>query len=219
MNYECTEEQFLTDVKDHEMQILMDNGIYRHLRFKRPNSGTYYFDIMTYPNTLVISGDMGAGAYSRLTDMFEFFRTDSRYMNKSGLAINPQYWGEKIICGKDDFTKFSPEQCKKIAHRIIDERLDSGWTEDEVEALKDHFDDEVSCVDENDVRMFDFMSSYSYYKSNDWLSGSVPDFEFTDWWDTHSASEVYTFHYIWRSYAIAYTVREYDKFKQGVTNE
>jgi hypothetical protein len=211
--YECTEELFLKDVENHKMIVFKDDGVYRHLRFKREDSSAYYFDIVTYPNTLVISGDMGAAAYSRLYDMFEFFRTDSRYQNKDGLAINPQYWGEKLICGREDFKKFCPEECKKVAHEIISDMADNDWTEEEIEELKIHFDDEISCVDENDVRMFDFMTEYQFRKEGKSYMDD-PDFEFTDWWDMHSSTEVYTFHYLWRSYAIAYAVKQYDLFKQ-----
>ncbi len=33
-----SEEVFMKDVANHEIHVLLDNGVYRHLRFKQPNS-------------------------------------------------------------------------------------------------------------------------------------------------------------------------------------
>ena len=73
---------------DHELSILHDEGVYRHLQMKQPNTNNMWYDIVTYPNNLVISGDMGCCVFSRINDMFQFFRTDE-------LSINYSYWSEK----------------------------------------------------------------------------------------------------------------------------
>ena len=80
-------EWFARDVADHQMTVLHEDGTYRHLRFKRPDTGTYWFDLITWPGCLAINGDMQSFLFARLTDMFEFFRADS---------INPTYWSEKL---------------------------------------------------------------------------------------------------------------------------
>ena len=217
LDYECTEERFLEDIKNHEMTILKDDGIYRHLRFSRGGSSVYYFDIVTYPNHLVISGDMGCFASSRLTDMFQFYRTaDNDFnKNKNGLSINPSYWGEKIISGRDEIEEFSIKKLKRVVIEYIDRGVDGeDWSEDEIQELKDDILSNIEYTDENSVRMYDMMSEYEFYKGNE-LWKEAPDFEFTDWWDNHSSCGEYTFHYIWKCYAIAYAVQEYDKFKQG----
>ena len=56
----CSRERFAKDTATHAMTILRDDGLYRHLRFKRPNTSSYYFDIITWPGYLAITGDMGA---------------------------------------------------------------------------------------------------------------------------------------------------------------
>ena len=216
LDYECTEEQFLKNIENFEMTILKDDGIYRHLRFKRKESSSYYFDIVTYPNHLVISGDMGAFVASRLTDMFQFYRTDREYSLKDGrrLAINPSYWAEKIVSGRDEIREFSVDTLKRVAIECIESRLydDDDWTEEQIQHLKNDVLKSIDYTDSDSVRMYDMMSEYEYYK--DGVCDS-PNFEFTDWWDYHSSCEAYTFHYIWKCYAIAYAVQEYDKFKQG----
>ena len=74
-------------IRAHEMTVLHDDGLYRHLRFTamhlcndaewRTTNGFYWFDLATWPGTLTINGDCGTYTFSRTTDMFEFFR--SRY--------------------------------------------------------------------------------------------------------------------------------------------
>jgi hypothetical protein len=90
-------ERFAAETKNHHMFVVHDDGLYRHLQFRnarycndgewRVNTGFYWFDLITWPGTLVINGDCGTFTFSRVTDMFEFFR-DHR--------VNPQYWAEKV---------------------------------------------------------------------------------------------------------------------------
>jgi hypothetical protein len=215
MIYECTEERFLDDVKNHKMTILKDDGLYRHLRFKRPDSSTYWFDIVTFPQSLVITGDMGDMMYQRLEDMFQFFRNSE----KDRLGINLGYWAEKVVCGKDEISEFSQNELINVALRYIDDHLDGeGWTEDEIQHLKDDVSDEINCCDSNSVRMYDLIDDYKYYKEETpyW---NEPDFIFTDWWECHEQAEVYTFHYVWRSYAIAWAVQQYDLYKENLNGK
>lgn len=74
---------------EHVMTVLRDDGLYRHLRFSKPNTGSYRFDLLTWPGYLTITGDMGCYTFTRLPDMFEFFIG----------YINTDYWAEKIADG------------------------------------------------------------------------------------------------------------------------
>ena len=40
------------------MSIERDDGLYRHLRFKSSGTNTYYFDLVTWPGYLTVTGDM-----------------------------------------------------------------------------------------------------------------------------------------------------------------
>lgn len=89
-------EAFARDAADHELTVLHDDGLYRHLRFvrmvtekdgSRKPTSFYWFDLITWPGCLAINGDMEGYTFSRVTDMFEFFR---------GHEPNPQYWAEKL---------------------------------------------------------------------------------------------------------------------------
>ncbi len=47
-----TEEGFLKDVSCHQMTVLRDEGVFRHVRFSRPDSSSYRFDLITWPRHL-----------------------------------------------------------------------------------------------------------------------------------------------------------------------
>jgi hypothetical protein len=86
--------RFAEAVSEHRMTTLSEDGLYRHLRFNKPGSWSYGFDLVTWPGYLAITGDMGDYVFARTADMFEFFETDRG-------RINPQYWSEKLA-NKDE---------------------------------------------------------------------------------------------------------------------
>lgn len=115
MKTDLAEETFLKNVEGHEMQVLLDNGIYRHLRFKKPQTGIAWFDIVTWPGYLAYTGDMGSFVFERVHDMLTFFRGKRRYEH---LDINPSYWAEKLRAVDRDgrsgsFEEYSEEKMRE----------------------------------------------------------------------------------------------------------
>ena len=86
-------EVFGRDIAQHELQILRDDGLYRHLRCSRPETYCFGFDIVTWPGYLAYVGDMGSYVFSRVEDMFTFFGGDTTR------SIDYRYWAEKIQGG------------------------------------------------------------------------------------------------------------------------
>lgn len=96
----------------HEMSVPMSDGRYRrHLRFRRPDTGLYWFDIVTWPNTLVFDGDMGTWLFRRhgTGDMLRFF---------AGTRINPGYWAEKVQAGKT--REYDPDRLREYVTEEFD---------------------------------------------------------------------------------------------------
>ena len=214
-----TEEQFLKDVADHEMQVLLDNGVYRHLRFKRPKSGIAWFDIVTWPGYLAYSGDMGSFVFSRLNDMFEFFRTDRR---DDRLGINRSYWGEKLqaVDRSGSYREYSEDRLK----RHVDDAV-KAWVEefdgpvgeaDEEEcveakaafekALREAVKEDIHCniegaSEETGHRTLrDFCFEHEGKK-----------YEFSDTWEWDCQD--YTYRFTWCCYALAWSIRKYDELR------
>src|SRR5690606_37890059 len=107
--------RFPHDVASHVMTVLHDDGLYRHLRFAAPGWIAYWFEIVTWPGSLTIHGDIH-GAYTfisgRVNDMFAFFRGDVG-------RINPEYWAESL----PDHGKSAQEYNPKILKGLIENLL------------------------------------------------------------------------------------------------
>jgi hypothetical protein len=89
MNEAKIRAQFEEATKDHAMEVLRDDGLYRHLQFRAPGTYIYSYDLVTWPGYLAINGDLVSGyTFARIPDMFEFF-------GGSG-SIDLRYWAEKI---------------------------------------------------------------------------------------------------------------------------
>lgn len=103
---------FLRDFAANELTILHEDGLYRHLRFQRPGSSLCWFDLVTWPGALTITGDVETFTFKRDPDMIAFFR---------GQRVNPSYWAEKIADGRERAKSFSEDLVKRaVAKGLVD---------------------------------------------------------------------------------------------------
>lgn len=182
--------EFLEHVKNHQMIIKNDNGIYRHILFKRPNTIDRYFNITTWDGHLCISGDMGTFVFRRLTDMFDFFR---------GEGINRGYWSEKLEAG--ECKKYSPEK----ARAALDQEFEN-WKEDT------GFNDEDIAYEKSELDNIDTDDQHEFNEAiRNWCpnKGGV---QLDDFWE-HDLNE-YTYHFTWCCHAIVWAIEQYDKHKE-----
>ena len=185
--------RFLDDVKEHEMTILKDDGVYRHVRYKRPGSGAFWFDIVTWPGYLAISGDMGEYIFSRIEDMFNFFETPN-----GELGINCGYWCEKIKSisrfGSNDgklnefYAQGTWESIEETAEEVIEDK-------DELAQFKS---DLLNC--DTDQEAINTMEHHDFDASYEYLCYEP------------------TFHTEWILYAICWGIMEYEKEKNDRIN-
>ena len=209
MTSKPNKERFLEDVEKHKMKILIDDGVHRNIRFAAPGSNNQHFNLVTYPNHLVISGDMGTFVFSRVFDMFEFFRVDD-------LEINPMYWGEKVESESrfGGVEKFDDE----LVRKSIDDRVD-----DICKNIYDfEYDKEAYGYDELEDMFRDEVYDYFKYKEldvyrfvsaiDDFESSILDDLDFADGYHWLKDKE-YSYYYIWCCYAIVWGIQQYDKVK------
>lgn len=215
--YQCSEAKFLKDIETHQMTVLRDDGVNRHVRFKRPESGTYWFDLITWQGTLCIDGDMGTYVFKRIEDMFEFFRTDREYAMRNGcqLAINPGYWGEKLQSISkfgEGFKEFSEQRFRDAVKQEFDSWVESELPSEETKAaLWEELKDRVlSYAGDGHIRAVD--AAIAFESDDDEV-----DFEMREFWEHRL--EDYTFHFIWCCYAIAWGIKTYDEAKEAVALE
>lgn len=106
-------ERFAKETANHQMTVLHDDGLYRHLRFRAPDSSFYWYELVTWPGFLAVGGDVDHFVFSRVEDMFTFFRRNG---NQHG--INPSYWSEKLQDGRERAKGHSETAFKR---RVMDE--------------------------------------------------------------------------------------------------
>ena len=199
-----TLEKFLDDVKNHELTIHQNNGVYRHLAFKNPDGYNRYFNITTFPNFLVITGDMGALVFFRVNDdMFNFFRSDD-------LKINPDYWAEKIQStswrAKDaSFSEFDIDIIKAYAKEALDDFLkDNMLSRFDKEELLEEFDWKILKSEDE----YEIIEEIRNFNCN--------GFNFVEF--SEENYRVHTYAYIWLCYAIVWGIQKFDEVNEGERN-
>ena len=205
MSRECTEELFRKDVADHTINILRDDGVYRHLSFTRNGSSIYRFDLITWPGYLCYCGDMGTYVFQRLTDMFQFFRADMRGVGDD-LYISLSYWEEKLQAidanrRNGAAVEWSAEKFKRVVKEqyvewLRERRLDAIDRAELREAI-----DELLSEADDEHRAHDAASNFECHR-----------FRFYDFWE-HDLTD-YTFQFTWCCFAIAWGIQQYDAAKE-----
>lgn len=213
--YSCPIEQFIKDTAQHTMTVIRDDGVHRHLHFRkpRPAGSEYWFDLITWPGTLCIDGDMGTYVFKRIEDMFEFFRTDRNYALRNGfqLGINPSYWGEKLQSVSrfgEGFMEFSEQRFRDAVKQEFDTWVESELPSEETKSAlwKELENNVLSCASDGHIRAVD--AALAFESDDDKV-----EFEMREFWEHRL--EDYTFHFIWCCYAIAWGVKAYDESKGG----
>lgn len=197
---------FLRDVATHELSIIRNDGLYRHLRFKRPGTSCMYFDLITWPGHLCYTGDMGTYVFSRVSDMLEFFRRDTR----EDLPINPGYWSEKVLAadgGRSPGCVFEYDH-QKYLDAVLD--YQGGWLEGlseehQAELKEAVWDDVLHWADESDEH-----GNYQRVHEFDATVGGT-NYQFTDFFE-HSTRR-FTDRYIWCCRALVWGIDQYDQAK------
>ncbi len=193
-----TQENFLSDIAKHELSIGMDDGIHRNLRFSQSNSSDMHFNITTWPGYLCISGDMGCFVFSRVRDMFEFFRNDK-------LETNLGYWEEKLQ-----------------AETVFGNGAKSWSAESNLRNMEQIAEDWKECADEDELHPDFIASEIKRFKDDFYDLNSEYDMNIAmanwdevengiNFWDYESSSLEYTFHYRWCCYAIVWAIQQYDQ--------
>ena len=206
-------ERFAKDTATHRMTVLHDDGLYRHLRFtamhlcndaeRRATNGFYWFDLITWPGSLTINGDCGTYTFSRITDMFEFFR--SRY------GINPQYWAEKRVQGETRTQSYSEDKFRQQVKEAAAEAEGScPGVSAAIEEKLYGFLAEWDITYEDGARRA--LSEFTFYENESdryAVPFKEPDFRFCDAWEWDLTDWDWTF--LWCCHAIQWGIGQYDK--------
>ena len=196
-----TLEAFLETVKDHELTVNIDQGVFRDLTVKTPDSVHRSYHITTRPNSLIFTGDMGSFVFTRLNDMFRFFRSDE-------YKINPDYWAEKVQA--QDMRSGVKAFDSKHANQSLKDALSTYLSEN-----KYSLDEQEIIEANNAVDSVDCSSQTTFENSMEqWDSEFSGGFSPSYYFDTDG--ETYTYRYLWCCYAIVHAIKLYDAQKAQV---
>ena len=208
-----TETTFLTDVAKHQMTILHEDGLHRHIRFIKPDSSDMFFDLITWPGVLCYTGDMGTYIFRRLPDMFEFFRTDTKspYLASKGLTlgINLSYWSEKLEAADrsdtgNGYQEFSSEKFTKIIREQCAQWVADCPKSDRRDLIEAVYDDVLAYAEDGEDRACRAAIDFSH-------ETPTQEFNFSGFWE-HNMHE-YTDHFQWCCYALTWGIKQYEKSK------
>lgn len=207
--------RFLRDVKDHQLTVIHEDGVHRHLRFKRPGTMCMHFDLITWPGYLCYTGDMGTYVFTRVHDMLTFFRAEKpeemfRYIDRS-------YWAEKVEAQDkgDGIKKFS----EKKFNRVVMEHLVSWIRENRdtttKEERRDLWDAVVSEVIRADGDIGGYRKQIAANEFDHRVNDTVGSFWFRDFWESNT--DEWTTRFNWCCLALRWAVSQYDAQKAGAT--
>lgn len=200
--------RFLKAVRRHEMTILQDDGLYRHIDFSRPDSSVLRFSLVTWPGHLVIAGDCDDYIFARIPDMFSFFRFAGPDYDKTD-RVNLGYWAEKVTSqsSRAGLTEFSESLYQQAV--ISDFRnYTVGMPPADKKAIWSDIREELlDALPETTHEAIDNASSFRCP-----LTQERP---FEGFWE-HELSE-FSFGFKWACHAVQWGIKQYDLAKQERT--
>lgn len=201
MELEKIRDNFLKDVSMHSLVIDIDQGNHRCLTFSKNNSSFYKFILTTWPGYLSISGDVGTYVFSRIPDMFEFFRGKNQE-----LEINPMYWGSKLesIGRNSGYKEFTTDSLCKSLNQYFELIEDWNYPVSREECW-DEIERGILDVSGSEVEAYVLLQEFNY-----------KGFHFEDL-SLLNDFTVYTHPYLWCLHAIVWGIQQYDN-KVVITN-
>lgn len=191
-------EQFTKEIDRHQMRVLREDGLYRHIRFHREGTMCMHFDLITWPGYLCYTGDMGTYVFRRLEDMFQFFRRES---GEKLYRIDYRYWAEKVEGGDkgDGVERFDLDHAIKRLREYVTEHI-ADWDAEPKAALLEKVESEV----------------FSYCEDEHALITNIRDFHHDrfNFFDFEGRLKVFSHRFLWCCHALAWAINQYDAARQ-----
>lgn len=196
MSRQPSAETFLKDVGLHKVEILLDIGVHRHIKCRSTIHGwNQWFEVVTWPGSLAISGDMGSWVFSRTEDMFRFFRSGE-------LKINPSYWSEKLQVGRDEAKDFSNEAFRED---LLEHLSWYGVKGERLSKLTAAIEEDIFSGNESEHELLRAAFEFSH---DEVVHGEKCKFQFET--SEMPSGKRWTYRFIWCLYAIVWAIQQYD---------
>lgn len=198
--------RFARETAGHEMTVLLDNGLYRHLRFTS-GSDLYWYDITTTPGQLTFSGDGDSFVFRLTPDMFDMFRRSSEAGD-----INASYWAEK--CRTGNAKSYSRERFEECVWRAVAD-AEPYYKALRADVEAEIFNSEMFDVDYESAALMAVLGYRYHFSTGPDVKGNTGPFFFRrvhewelqdfDWW------------FLFACFAIKDAIAQYDAAKAAQT--
>lgn len=202
--------RFRRDTEQHRLTVEINNGLHRSLLFRRAGDSSYWFRLVTWPGALAIDGDMGAHVFRRLPDMFEFFRGNGDFNERS---INPSYWAEKLQSSRATdapcVVEFDRDAFVEVIVSCVRDRFRDGCKSEQLAVWNAVREEVLERVDDSTPTDEAIRLAVEFvHHLPPQMNGRKRRFEFEDFWE-HRCTR-HTFHFLWNLYAIVWGIAQYD---------
>lgn len=188
--------RFARETAGHEMNVLHEDGLYRHVRFENPQYGDIYrFDLITWPHGLLIRGDGPNFAFSLYPteDLFDLFRKTARVGQ-----INADYWEEKVVAGKIKDWSEDKFRTWVVLEAAKDEARNPGLTNAVLRQIL-----------HSDEHSLEYRGTAEYALAS--FAHRDCRLRFPDRWE--ESFEDYSWEFLWACHAIRWGIAQYDATK------
>jgi hypothetical protein len=199
---EKIKEEFLQTVSSHKMTVECDKGVHRCIHFANPDCFNGWFHLITWPGGLTIAGDYGAYSFTRINDMFQFFRSAGEQ-----IQIKPDYWEQKLI-STDRVSSHEKFSCEGNEFHIQEAYRNYAKEEscaEEREYARQELRSAFDSAPESLEQLYDTLGGLENDSIRGELSDALYDISLT----------AYTTRFIWCLWAIVWGIREYDRATAG----
>lgn len=186
----CTRAEFEKRTSEHQLEVLRDDGLYRHLRFRKPGTGIDGFDFVTWPGFLAYCGDMGDYLFQRTDDMLAFFRR--------GKSLEPpfDYWAEKCVAhDREGVKQYSPKRAREAITEWLN---DCEASEDLVADVQNEI---FNILDDGEDALRRAVGAFEH---QGWSFQDFHEIDLTTW----------TYRFRFCCYAIQWGVQKYDEVQR-----
>jgi hypothetical protein len=211
-----SKERFTRETAHHEMTVLHNDGLYRHLHFRNPKNSTYWFDLITVPHALIFRGDGESYVFSRLQDMFRFF--GSGIYKDGSLHINPQYWAEKITSHRQ-YESYDEEIFKERLMEEVQHHIDPAEYGDVQPDQADRFRKEVQDMLESEMwstadLAISMLEDFEFWndEKDEYRFGSErtsKPIRFEDSYEWVGSCTAYDWWYLWACHGIVWGIQQF----------
>lgn len=129
---------------NHTIEVLRDDGMYRHFRCRNHGSSIDGFDVVTWPGSLCYTGDMGNYLFQRTEDMIAFMRRS---------CMSFDYAAEKCVA-------FDRDGVREFRREVFDEHLADLAEEMKATVEDDDAADQLAAMEE---KIEEIQTAYEEY--------------------------------------------------------